>query len=216
MDAFSFALAATPLAAYLLFVGLVNLRKRPLVVTGMADTGAVGAALSGVALIGPIALFRPEAATVAMGAAVWLVLLMLYWLGVALLTMLGRPRLVVYNATGAELRPALSEAARQLDPSARWAGDSLWLPTLGVQLHVDTYAWMRNTSLIATGGQQDLAGWRRLGKATERAARALQTTKRSHAVWLLTAGGVLLLVAIVALVLDPEGVQVAWQRATAI
>lgn len=201
-----------PLGAYLLLLGLLNLRRRPTVVTGFADTAALGAALTGVALVGPISLFRPEAATAELGPWVWALLLAFYWLWVALLVMLGRPRLVVYNTTPSELRPAVSEALRQLDPAARWAGGALAAPTLGVQLHLDAFPWMRNTTLVASGGEQDLGGWTRLGRATALAARSMRSPPNPRAIGLLTAGGLIVLAAIARLVSDPPAVAVAWRQ----
>ena len=55
----------------------------------------------------------------------WLFLLVFYWLWVWLAVLVARPRLVVYNISAEELRPVLAEAAREVDPQARWAGDSL-------------------------------------------------------------------------------------------
>lgn len=212
MDPFRFALIAVPLSAYLMLLGLINLRRRPVVVSGLADSATLGVALTGLALVGPIALLRPEDASVVFGAGVWLLMLALYWLAVALVVMLGRPRLVIYNTTGSEFRPALSEAARQLDSEARWAGDSLSMPKLGVQLHIDTFAAMRNTSLVASGPEQDLAGWRRLGKAVMRAARTINSPHNPSAVWLLIGGGGLLIATIARLLSDPQGVAVAWSQ----
>ena len=51
-----------------------------------------------------------------------------------------RPRLVIYNISVDQLRPILAELVEQLDSEARWAGDSLALPALGVQLHLDNTA----------------------------------------------------------------------------
>jgi hypothetical protein len=85
-----------------------------------------------------------------------------YWLWVWLAVLVARPRLVVYNISAEELRPVLAEAARQVDPQSRWAGDSLALPTLGVLLHMESFEVMRNASLKSSGGKQNLAGWRKL------------------------------------------------------
>jgi len=71
---------------------------------------------------------------------------------------------VVYNISGDELRPILAETARTIDAQARWAGDSLSLPNLGVQLHVESFEIMRHVSLVASGEKQDLAGWRKLAR----------------------------------------------------
>ena len=214
MDPLRFAIAAVPLAAYLVLIGLVNLRRRPLLVTGANDLATLGAALTGVALAGPISLVRPEAATAELGDSIWLFLVAFYWLWVALVVMLCRPRLVAYNLTATRLRPLLSEAARQLDPEARWAGDSLVIPALRVQLHLDETAWTRTTSLVSSGGLQDLAGWRRLAKTLGRAARATETTSGPRAALFLTAGAALLGLSVYALGSDPEGVAVTWNHAT--
>ena len=161
-DPLRLAIALVPLAAYCLVLGILNARRRPFLTTGGADLAALGAALTGLVLVGPIELFRPEAASVEFGSYVWLFLLVFYWLCVWLLVLLARPRLVVYNISGEELRPVLAEAARSIDPQARWAGESLSRPTLGVQLHVESFEIMRHVSLVASGEKQDLAGWKRL------------------------------------------------------
>ncbi len=210
MDPLRFAIAAVPLAAYFLLIGLMSSRRRPLLVTGAGDLAALGFALTGVALVGPISLFRPEAATAELGDYVWLFLLALYWLAVTLVVMLCRPRLVVYNLTAEQLRPILSEALRQLDPAGRWAGDSLSLPTLGVQAHLETFTWTRNTSLIASGGRQDLAGWRRLSRSVERSLRDTESRSGSHGAALMGVGAGLLIAAIGQMVADPPAVARAW------
>jgi hypothetical protein len=161
-DPLRLAIAFVPLAAYCLVLGMINARRRPFLTSGGADLSALGAALTGLVLIGPIELFRPELASAEYGSYIWLFLLVFYWLCLWLVVLLARPRLVVYNISGEELRPLLAETARTIDPQARWAGDSLSLPTLGVQLHVESFEIMRHVSLVASGDKQDLAGWRRL------------------------------------------------------
>ena len=162
-DPFRLAVAVVPLAAYCASIALVNARRKPFITTGGCDLAALGAALTGLVLVGPIELFRPQVASAEYGSYVWLFLLIFYWLWLWLAVLLTRPRLVVYNVSDVELRPVLSEAARKIDPEARWAGDSLALPKLGVHLHVESFEFMRNVSLISNGAGQDLAGWRRLG-----------------------------------------------------
>ena len=215
MDPLRFAIAVVPLAAYLLLVGGLNLRRKPMVVTGAGDLAALGVALTGVAFVGPISLFRPEAATNELGDYVWLFLLAFYLLWVTLLVMLCRPRLVVYNLTGEELRPVLADVVRQLDPAARWAGDNLSLPTLGVHLHLDSVPWMRNTSLVSSGGRQDHAGWRRLGRAVSRGLRGVGAEPNPRGALLLAVGAALLLAATWRLVSAPSETLVAWGQIAA-
>ena len=215
MEPLRFAIAAVPLAAYLVMIGLVNFRRQPTMVSGANDLATLGVALTGMALIGPIALFRPEAATAELGDTIWLFLLAFYWLWLALAVMLCRPRIVVYNTTADELRPILSDAVRQLCPSARWAGDSLTLPSLGVQLHLDPTEWMRSVSLVSSGGEQDLAGWRKLSRAISRSLRTTETQTNPRAPLFLAIGVALLLWSITGLMGDPAGVAVAWSEVLA-
>ncbi|TWT89047.1 hypothetical protein Mal64_25390 [Pseudobythopirellula maris] len=209
MDPLRFAIAAVPLAAYLLLVGLVNMRRRPMLVTGANDLAALGAAASGLAFVGPIELFRPAAATEALGDAIWVTLLVLYWLWVSLGVMLARPRLVVYNATSDELRPAVAEAVAQLDPTARWAGDSLVMPNLGIRLHLDGFDLMSNTSLVSSGGKQSLEGWAKLGKAMRRSLRSIETTPNPRSGGFLLAAALLMFLSVWGLAGDPQQVAVA-------
>ena len=161
-DPLRLSIALVPLAAYCVLLAILNARRRPFLTSGGSDLAALGAALSGLVLVGPIELFRPEAASTEYGSYVWLFLLVFYWLCVWLVVLLGRPRLVVYNISSEELRPVLAEAARVIDPQARWAGDSLSLPTLGVHLHLESFDFMRHVSLVSSGATQSLTGWKQL------------------------------------------------------
>ena len=161
-DPLRLSIALVPLAAYGLLIGMLNARRRPFLTSGGADLAALGAAMSGMVLVGPIELFRPEAASAEYGSYVWLFLLVFYWLCVWLTVLLARPRLVIYNISTEQLRPILAETARVIDPQARWAGDSLSLPTQGIHLHLESSALMRNVSIVSSGGQQSLAGWKQL------------------------------------------------------
>jgi len=178
VDPFRLAIALVPLAAYLLLVGLVNLRRRPFLTSGGSDLAALGLALTGLAFIGPLDLLRPEPATAEFGNYIWLVLLAFYWLWLLLVVLLARPRLVVYNTSIEELHPVVAEAASRLDSEARWAGNSLTLPQLGVHLHLESFDLMRNVSLVSSGGLQSLEGWQKLSR--ELAARLRRMRVKSN------------------------------------
>ena len=111
IDPFRLTIAIVPLAAYLLVLGAINLRRRPFLTSGGADLTALGVALSGMAFVGPLELFRPEALTREVGNYIWLFVLVLYWLWLVLMVLFARPRLVVYNISMEELHPVLAEAA---------------------------------------------------------------------------------------------------------
>ena len=80
-DPLRLAIALVPLAAYCLVLGILNARRRPFLTSGGADLATLGAALTGLVLIGPIELFRPEKASAEFGSYVWLFLLVFYWEG---------------------------------------------------------------------------------------------------------------------------------------
>lgn len=212
MDPLRLAIALVPLSAYLLLVGLINLRRRPVLVAGANDLAVLGTALSGLVFVGPIELFRPEHATVQLGAYVWGLLLGLYWLAISLASMVMRPSLVVYNISLEELRPALADAVAQVDPSGRWAGDNLVLPRLGVQLHLDSFASMRNASLVSSGGQQDLIGWYRLRRALGRSLAAIRVAPNPRGVGMVVAALLLMLMSVVQLTAAPAAVARAWHE----
>lgn len=119
-------------------------------------------AISGLVICGPMELFLPEAMAALIGGWVWLPLLVLYALIVTLVLLLIRPRLVVYNITSERLRPILKEVINELDDQARWAGDSVSLPTLGVNMAIDAHPGIRNVTLASVGTEQELNGWVKL------------------------------------------------------
>ncbi|MCE5302924.1 MAG: hypothetical protein LLF97_07430 [Planctomycetaceae bacterium] len=165
MDPFRLCLAAGPVAVYLLLLGAVQLSRRPLLVSGGRDAATLALALSGLVIIGPMELFFPFAAAAQFGSQVWLLLLGLYAMCVVLSLLLLRPRLVIYNISADQLRPVLADLVDAMDVDARWAGDSLVLPSLEVQLYVDPFAAFRCVSLVAIGRRQNHQGWRRLETA---------------------------------------------------
>jgi hypothetical protein len=198
MDPLRLCLALGPPAIYLVLLGAINLGRRPRVVAGARDAAALGLALAGFAIIGPIELFFPHDAAARFGPYAWLLVLVLYALCLALMLLLLRPRLVIYNVTPDQLRPVLAELVARLDAEARWAGDTLFLPALGVQLHVENFAAMRNVSLVAVGPHQNHQGWRRLEQALAAALGRVEIGRNARGASLLSAG--LLILAALAMV----------------
>ena len=162
MDSLRLCLALGPVAMYLLLLGTINLSRRPVLVSGVRDTATLALALSGLIVIGPMELFFPFSAAARFGNYVWVLLLLLYAMCVVLALLLLRPRLIIYNISVNKLRSFLADAVERLDADAHWAGDSLVLPQLDVQLYIDNYPALRNVSLVSAGGRQSPAGWRRL------------------------------------------------------
>ena len=162
MDPFRMTLAFGPVAIYLLLLGMINLSRRPLMVSGGRDAAALALAITGMLIVGPFDLFLPQASVMHYGPYAWIMVLTFYGLCVAMGILMLHPRLVIYNISADKLRPILAEVVARLDSDARWAGDCLVLPNLEVQLSIDNFRIMRNVSLKSVGGNQALHGWRRL------------------------------------------------------
>lgn len=190
MDPLHLVIAVGPLGVYLLLIGLLNLSRSPFITTGGRDVAALAVGISGLVVAGPMELFLPEVPARQFGGFIWLLLLALYGLGVTLLVLLMRPRIVIYNVTADRLRPVLASVVEELDEKARWAGECLVLPQLGVQLHVETFPPLRTAELVAAGPRQSFPGWRRLEVALGKALREAPTTRRGLYGAALTATGI--------------------------
>jgi hypothetical protein len=211
IDPFRLCLTLGPVAIYVLLVGLINLGRRPLVVSGTRDAAALGLAVSGLVIAGPVELLLPDSALLRFGSFVWVLLISLYALCLVLVLLLLRPRLVIYNISSDELRPILAELAGKLDPEARWAGESLVLPNLGVQLHVDGFSAMRNVSLVASGAGQSHQGWRQLERAVRAALSAVEVPRNvAVAISFISAGTLLAWTVVHAIARDPQAVAQAF------
>jgi hypothetical protein len=206
MDPFRLCLALGPVAIYLMLIGAINTLRRPFLVTGTRDAAALGLAVSGLVIVGPVELFFPVSASLRFGGFVWVLLVALYALCLVLILLVLRPRLVVYNISRDELRPILTQVAAEMDPEARWAGDSLFMPQMGIQLHMDGLATIRNVSLTSIGAGQNHSSWRRLELALAAALGDVQVPRNPYAIGLLAAGGLMMLAAATAVAQDPQAV----------
>ncbi len=210
MEPFHQCLALGPVAIYLLLLGAINLARRPFVVSGGRDTAVLGLAVSGLVLVGPIALFFPESVSVHFGPEgtrfLWMLLVAFYALCLILVLLVLRPRLIIYNIPVDQLRPILAELVERLDADARWAGDSLVLPALGVQLHLDSLNFMRNVALISSGPKQDYQGWARLEAELAVALRSVEVPRNPRGVTLFSIGLVMIVGLGGAIIRDPQSI----------
>jgi hypothetical protein len=204
VDPMRLSIALVPVAAYVLLLAFVNARRRPFLTSGGCDLTALGVAVSGLVLVGPMELLRPEGATREFGNYIWLVLLLFYWLWLLLVVLLSRPRLVVYNMSIEELHVVLAETANRLDSSSRWAGNQLTLPTLGVQLHLDSLDIMRNVSLVASGGRQNIDGWRMLARELRTSLAGVHVKRNPRAIGLAIISLALLAISVAQLLNNPQ------------
>lgn len=129
-----FAIAIVPVAMYLLMIGMFRVRRRPLVTTGWRDAAALGIAIIGLVVVGPMQLFFPVYAAARFAGWVWIMLLALYVLSLLLVVLSCRPRLIVYGQGQEAFFQSLLLAASRVDPGAQWHGQVLSLPTVGLQL----------------------------------------------------------------------------------
>ena len=212
MDPLHFCIAMGPLAVYLILLGGINLLRRPFLTTGARDAGALGIAVSGFVVAGPMELFLPEAAAIRFGPYVWLILLAFYSLCLTLLVLLLRPRLVVYNLSADQLRPILASVVADLDKDARWAGDSLVLPNLAVQLHVETLVSLRNVQLVSAGARQSYTGWRRLEMGLGKALQDNPQARNPYGFFLLSTGLIIIGITIAWMVSEQDAVAQAWGK----
>jgi hypothetical protein len=207
MDPFRLCLALGPVAMYLLLLGAVNLARRPLLVSGARDAATLALAVSGLIVVGPMEMFFPFESVAKLGPSlVWLFLLLLYLMCVLLWLLLLRPRLIIYNISIDKLRPILADVVNQFDANARWAGDSLSIPGLGVQLYVDKFTALRSVSLISAGGNQNHAGWRRLEASLGEALSREEVVRNLRGLCLLCAGLACIALMVMAIAYNPEAV----------
>ena len=212
MDPLRFCLALLPLGIYLVVLGSLQLARRPILVSGARDLAALGLGVSGIILIGPIELFLPRAAAATFGIYIWPLVISFYVLTVTLVVLMARPRLTAYNVSLDELRPLLGEVALGLDAEARWAGASLSLPRLGVELHIEEFPAMHNVSLVAANDRQRFEGWQQLDRALRLRMAQLPVARNPRGVLLLAAGLLLFSAAYARVAFDPIATEQAFKQ----
>ncbi len=212
MDPFAACVAFGPLAIYLVSVGLMNLARRPVVVGGARETLALGVALGGLVVVGPLQLFMPLEAAAQFGAYVWLLMGGFYALSLILAIILSRPRLVVYGITPEQLRPFLEETVRRLDGEASFAGQAVNLPLVRIGFHVESFPPLANVSLIATSYDQSATGWRRLETALRERLQGVSVRFQAHGFWLALAGLAMLTTLALWVSDDPQAIAQGFSR----
>ena len=212
MEPLHLCIALGPVAVYFLLLGSINLSRRPFVTTGTRDAAALGIAIGGFVVAGPMELFLPESAAVRMGFWVWPTCLAFYILCLSLAVLLMRPRIVIYNVTVEQLRPSLADIVLRLDSEARWAGDSLVMPNLGVQLTVESQGIMKNVQLAAAGNEQSFQGWRLLESELAATLRPAKGTRNPYGMLFILAGMFLAATLILWLSSDPQRVALEWNE----
>jgi hypothetical protein len=210
MDPLHVCIALGPVAMYLLVLGAINLAPRPFLTSGTRDVITLGIAIAGFAVAGPMELFLPVRAVGFWGPAItWSLMIGIYALGLVLVVLMLRPRLIIYNITSDQLLPILDTLARRMDPAASWAGQSLSLPSLGVHLHVEPLNFVRNVQLASAGPHQNFGGWRLLEAELAAALKPVRSTSNPAGFGLATIGLTLVVAITFWLWRDPSSVQQA-------
>jgi len=181
--------ALMPVAIYLFGIATLHVLRRPVAVSGGWDLTFLAAAVVCLCLGGPLALLQPAGASGAWRWAVPLVSWVLLVHGGILAT---RPRLVVYNISLEQLRPVVAAVAMDLDPSARWAGETVALPERGVQVHLDARGGMRTASLVAVGRRTSPEGWAEFSRRVRGEITRLRVRSSPWAVLFAGAGAAVL------------------------
>ena len=167
MTPFYFVVASLPFALYFLALAWLHGRRRPTLVTGRRDGLAVALATVGVLFIGPLQILPSLSAWITWGANVWILVALFFTLILTACLARLRPRFVVYNTTLDVLRKTISRVAIELDVDARWSGDAMNMPGLGVQFYLDDSPVGRVTSIVSIGRDISVSGWRRLRDALD-------------------------------------------------
>ena len=162
MNAFAVSLSLIPLAIYFLVLGMIHASRRPFILSGDADMALLSAAVSGMVFAGPMNLFFPINAAIRFGSYIWLILAFLYFLITMLVILYSRPRLIVYNIDITTLKEILERVASRLDENAQWAGDSLYMPQQGLDIHLEYVSGLNNVTIVSNKKYSNRLRWQNL------------------------------------------------------
>lgn len=179
--------ALLPLSAYLAAMGILQMLRRPVVLSGQTDVALLASGLGGMVIAGPLALLQPAA-----GMSAWttVVLLLGFVLVVGFAMLAARPRMVVYNVRLDQMRPLVAAVAAALDPSVRWAGETAALPARGLQVQLDDRGPGRTVSIIAAG-RSPAETWSEFARRLRRGVRSVRVGPSPWAWGFLAAAAVL-------------------------
>lgn len=159
MDFFSIFTALIPLSFYLIFLGVINLSRKTRMLTGRQDLIALSFGVAGLMIVGPLQIFLPAAGMIRFGNHVWYPMIVLYLFGVLWLSMISRPRLVLYNLNYDEFLHILERAMEREIWTAQRHGNVVQISELKVQFEIMPVEAMKNITLRATCAEQSSAGW---------------------------------------------------------
>ncbi len=171
---------------YWILIGVLHLRRRPIVISGSRDMTCLGLSLTGMFLVGPAELFFPNAAFNLMGVSVWLLMLLLYGTFLIFTVLNSKPRLVVFGFGEEELVRQVTEAVQQIDAETRWLDQHFVSPGLQIEAVVEQAGFGKIGQIVSTRRDQNLAGWVQLERVLRtRLGTVVVEPRTGGRVWLL-------------------------------
>lgn len=198
------AIAIIPVAIYLLLIGALRLRTRPLLTSGWRDTLTLGIAAAGLVAVGPMQLFMPPQAVERWHAWVWLMLLGLYLLTLVMVLLNSKPRLIAYGLTEPQFRSVLLEAAQQVDPTSQWDGEVLNLPNCSMQVAMEGTGSAHVHQVAHVGLLRNVDRWFELERNFVRLGGVVNCPRSLSGIPIVLAGIIFLLAGIIPLVTYPD------------
>ncbi len=199
-----FAIAIIPVSMYLILIGYLRSRRRPLVTSGWRDTLTLCIAVAGFVAVGPMQLFTPPQAMDHWKSWVWVMLFSLYALAVIQILLSSRPRLIAYGLNNEQFRELLLQASKMVDDKAYWSGDVLCLPDSSIQLGAEPTGSDFVHQVANVGPLRNFEHWMLLEQNFVRLGGQMQCGRSIGGWSLLAIGCLLLLGTIYPLLNDPN------------
>ncbi len=198
------AIALVPISMYLIMMGMLKMRTRPLLTTGWRDTLAVGIAVSGLVAIGPMELFFPTEAAALWQHWVWAALAALYLLTLTLILLSSRPRLIAYGLDVTSFQALLLTAAKAVDDTSFWEGQVLNMPNAAIQLAREPTGASKVHQVVIVGSFVNFMGWLELERSFVQQGRNLRCARSYAGLPLVLLGLTLMLLSVGPLVSAPD------------
>lgn len=162
-DSLRIAIAILPLGIYFLSVSMLLRRKRPTLLNAAQETMMLGMGCVGLAVIGPMELFFPNAAYSVLGEWTWAFLLGLYFFVVLFISLNRRPYWTIYGMNTVALQSLVTRTLQEEGLGYEWLDRVLSCPELGLVAMVEPATRGDHVvHLSPSGAKQDILGWHRL------------------------------------------------------
>ncbi|MCA9191390.1 MAG: hypothetical protein KDB03_06505 [Planctomycetales bacterium] len=198
------AIAVIPIAIYVLLIGMLRLRRRPLITTGWRDTFTLGLSLIGLVAVGPMQLFFPTEAALRWHSWVWLALILLYVLILTMIMLSTKPRLIAYGMSLRQFMDIMLSAAKAVDVDTRWEGDVLNLPTSAIQFVIEPTGSTTVHQVVYVGTLYNLQDWMAIEKEFVKRGSQSECARSLIGMPLVLGGMLLLAAAVTPIISSPQ------------